>query len=336
MTFQRALGLSPKGKRHLLLGNGFSRAWKDAVFSYDALLNRAKFESLSPKAREAFDVLKTSDFETVMRALEAAYTLVQLYAPTRTNLAKTLRSDARGLRDVLVEVIAGHHPDRPADVRGAEYLCAREFLGHFKDIYTLNYDLLLYWTMMQEELPPEMRCDDGFRTPDEGPQKYVTWDVEKTDGQNIFYLHGALHLFDGGHEMKKFTWSNTGIALMDQIRAALEQRMFPLFVAEGESKSKLRKIKHNDYLSRGYRSFAKIGGPLFVYGHSMGPADAHIARLIEKNKCSDLFVGLHGNPDSDGNQRIAKKCLALAAARPERHPLRVRYFDSASAHVWRK
>jgi hypothetical protein len=216
-----------------------------------------------------------------------------------------------------------------------EYSHARRFLAHFDRIYTLSYDLLLYWALMQKGIQPEVALDDGFRTPDDGRTEYVTWDVERADAQSVFYLHGALHVFDAGHEIKKYTWINTGIPLIDQIRDALGRNLYPLFVSEGESRQKLSKIKHSDFLSRAYRSFSKIGGSLFVYGHSMAPNDDHILRLIQKNSCSQVFVGLYGDPGCGTNRTIRERSCGIAKERPKARPLEVRFYDAASARVWR-
>ncbi|MGH7428122.1 MAG: DUF4917 family protein [Gemmatimonadales bacterium] len=201
--------------------------------------------------------------------------------------------------------------------------------------YTVNYDLLLYWTLMQQEVEPEVPFDDGFRQPEDGPTDYVTWEVGRTDRQNIFYLHGALHIFDAGHEIQKYTWVNTGIPLIDQVREALTRNLYPLFVSEGDSRQKLSKIKHSDLLARGYRGFSKIGGSLFVFGHSLAPNDDHVLHLIEKNRCSHLFVSLYGDPESPGNRRIRDRTQAIAAARHPNRPLKVSFNDAASARVWR-
>ncbi len=335
VTFDEALASVPQtARRHALLGNGFSRACRDDIFSYSTLFDQADFNALSPAAREAFRALGTSDFEVVMRALRNTATLVQLYAPEETDLSQRFGRDAEGLREVLVRAIADNHPDRPGTVAAPAYSACRAFLANFHSIYTLNYDLLLYWALMQEEIEPSVLFDDGFRTPDEGAADYVTWDVEKTDRQNIFYLHGALHVFDGGHEIQKYTWVNTGIPLIEQIRSALESGLYPLFVAEGDSDRKLEKIRHSDFLFRAYRSFSKIGGTLFVHGHSMGPSDKHIIRLIEKNNVSHLYVSLHGDAESENNRRIRARAEETARGRPERRPLEISYYDAGSAHVW--
>ncbi|MGN6186549.1 MAG: DUF4917 family protein [Thermoanaerobaculia bacterium] len=216
LSFDEAVKLCSGVKRcpHLLLGNGFSRALRNDIFAYDALLNRADFSSLSPLARQAFDVLHTTDFEVAIRALRTAATLVRLYATIHPDIAIQMDADADGLREVLVQTIAAHHPNHPLEITDDQYAACRQFLSNFDHIYTFNYDLLLYWALMHDEIGPDVPHDDGFRTSTDNPDaEYVTWDIEKTDQQNIFYLHGGLHIFDAGSELLKYTWSRTGIRL---------------------------------------------------------------------------------------------------------------------------
>lgn len=336
LTFTQALDCaSSQSKRHVLLGNGFSRACRDDIFAYGKLFERANFAPLSPTAKRAFEVLNTPDFEIVMRALRNAAKLVPVYAAKRPQIADALRADADGLREVLAKTIADSHPSRPSEISENEYRHCRTFLNHFDNIYTLNYDLLLYWALMHEEIDPEIKFDDGFRQPDDGPETYVTWDVEKSTKQTLFYLHGGLHVFDAGAEIQKFTWKQTEKALIDQIREALNTNRFPLIVAEGTSREKLAKIQHSGFLNRSYRSFSKIGGALFVYGHSMAENDEHIMRLVERGITKMLFVGLHGKPTSPSNQEIIARTEEMETARGDRRRLDVRFFDTESAEVWR-
>jgi hypothetical protein len=335
MSFQDALQRSPdRTKRHILLGNGFSRAWRDDIFCYDALFEQANFSALSPAARDAFNALNTTDFETVIRALRQASRLATVYVADRPDLVQSLLGDADGLREVLASTIAANHPDRPAAVEPYRYEACRGFLSNFKDIYTLNYDLLLYWALMQEELEPHVEFDDGFRKPEDDAAEYVTWDTDRSYGQNLHYLHGALHIFDAGVELQKFTWCNTGTALIDQIRAALDQNRFPLFVAEGTAISKMERIEHSAYLCRAKRSFAGIGGDLFVFGFSFSESDDHILRLLRKNKISRAFVSLHGTPNSESNVRIVRRIALAVDRRAPKNPLTVEFFDADSANIW--
>jgi predicted component of type VI protein secretion system len=118
------------------------------------------------RLRQAFDALDTRDFEIVMRALRAAAALIRLYRQEEPELAARLEADADGLREVLVPAIAQNHPERPGDIPDGRYQACRAFLSHFARIYTVSYDLLLYWAIMKQELPPpEIPSDDGFRKP---------------------------------------------------------------------------------------------------------------------------------------------------------------------------
>jgi hypothetical protein len=187
-----------------------------------------------------------------------------------------------------------------------------------------------------------LQHDDGFRAPDADPEApYVTWDAEgmAADTQNIHFIHGALHLFDYGAELQKCCWERSGgIALIDQIRQALAEGKFPLFVAEGSSAGKLNRIRHSGYLQRSLKSFAAVcrgkSSALFIFGHSLADNDDHVIRKIEKGKLEKLYVSFYGARNSDNNQRLFAKLDGMATSRDERSPLDIAVFDSSGVRVW--
>ena len=153
-------------------------------------------------------------------------------------------------------------------------------------------------------------------------------------------MHGALHIFDAGSEVQKYTWSNTGIALIDQIRSALESNRYPLYVSEGDSKSKLDRVLHSAYLSRGYRSLVHIRGSLFVFGHSLQDSDEHVLKCIEGSRITRLYVSIFGDPAHTDNQRIINRAMDIAAMREAQTKgksgiLNVKFYDAESTKVWR-
>ncbi len=314
IEFDEALQRTGKKNRSLLIGNGFSRACRDDLFSYTALFEASKDE-LDPKTKSAFEALGTTDFETVMKALKQGELLVKNYSPGDLNLSQKFRDEASSLRDILAKVIASNHPERMDEISEEKFSYCRQFISNFARIYSLNYDLLLYWALMQDDLDEiKIKCDDGFRFPGGEPTDHVAWDFSE-QSQNVFYMHGALHIFDAGSEIQKYTWSNTGVALVDQIREALEQDRFPIYVAEGSSDSKVNRILHNSFLIRGYRSLSEIGGSLFVFGHSLNDNDEHILKCIERNKATDVYVSIFGDPFSSDNQRIIARADSLILGR---------------------
>lgn len=335
LSFDEAIAAS-KSNRHVLLGNGFSRALFNDIFAYDALFDAAKDQGVSRTALAAFEALKSRDFEVVMSALSSAAALIEVYSENDRDIASMMLQDAEALREVLARTISANHPDRPNAITAEQFAACRSFLANFRNYYTVNYDLLLYWAAMNDDSDVPLRFDDGFRTPDSGEAEYVTWEVENTDQQNAHYLHGALHLFDAGAELQKYTWCNTGLALIDQIRDALSHEKYPLYVAEGTSAEKKKRIVHSGYLHRSYRSFARIGGALFIFGHSLAPNDNHILDLIARGRLQEIFVSLYGDPHDDANQSIIMRAKSIVQDHEERKgkSLKLRFYDASTARVW--
>lgn len=337
LTFDEALEMSSKygSLRHLMLGNGFSIACRPDTFAYGALVEQADFSNLSTDVRVLFKLLQTADFERVIEALRVAAELIDAYDGSNEELARRLREDSQAMKEALAQVLAARHPDHPGQLVDDEYLRARAFLKNFERVYSVNYDLLLYWAVMRTELEPEISSNDGFADPGYEAD-YVTWDPYVSfTYQRIYYLHGALHIFDDGTEIQKFTWNRTGIKLIDQIRSALANQLFPLVVTEGSSKTKEEKILHSAYLTHALRSLSNIASPLFIFGHALSSNDEHILRRIEDGKIPAVFVSMYGDPTSPANNALATRANALTNRRTESNPLGVHFFDAGTARVWR-
>src|SRR5437899_2606201 len=128
ITFDQALAMA-QGHKHLLLGNGFSRALRNDIFAYDALFRRADFSKLDPRVRNTFEALDTSDFEIVMRALRSAARVLAVYKDD-PELVKALQDDADALREVLARAIADSHPAGPFEIEAQQYASCRRFLSN--------------------------------------------------------------------------------------------------------------------------------------------------------------------------------------------------------------
>jgi hypothetical protein len=350
LTFDQALQrAAPYTKRHLLLGNGFSIACEPGIFTYGSLFERARPE-MSAELLRVFDRLGTTDFEEVIRALQRASEIVPIYADVAAAAAR-MGADAEALKRALVTAVAGQHPARPNWIGDERYAACRRFLARFigtaagGKVYTLNYDLLLYWALMHEPEVDDglgLDHDDGFRKdPDDFEAEYVMWHGEThANSQNVHYLHGAMHLYDAGAQLQKYTWVNTGKPLVEQANEALAANLFPLFVAEGENSQKLAKIQHSAYLHHSYKSFCSecIQGArkaFFVYGHSLADSDRHIFDRIGRSKLAHLFISIFGDPDSPRNEAIRAAAERIAARRSAgAPPLNIDFYDAESAAVW--
>lgn len=221
------------GRKHLLLGNGFSIACKPDIFAYGSLFDEAK-KTMSKELAAIFDATGTQDFEEVIRALQNAAAIVGVYRRKFTSTQHLLLNDADKLKKDLIQAVVGRHPARPNDIADDRYYACRDLLANFigdgprGKVCTMDYDLLLCWALMHQEEanfegPAPLKHGCSFRKDDEDYEaSYVEWQGEgAAHGHNVHYLNGTLHLFDAGHQLQKYTWVNTGKALPDQANEAL-------------------------------------------------------------------------------------------------------------------
>ncbi|MEO1197946.1 MAG: DUF4917 family protein [Pseudomonadota bacterium] len=349
ITFEQAIeDSSQHKKRHLILGNGFSIGCKPKIFSYKRLYEQADF-STNPEIEKVFEALNTQDFEVVLRALETSATITPIYTG-KPGAASRMTAHAEVVKETLVQTIASNHPAIPAEVTDPQFWACRQFLSHFLapgggHVFTMNYDLLLYWALMHDDMPfdenpPQLRKNDGFGNDEDDPDTdYVVWQGETSaHSADVLYLHGGLHLFDAGAQLQKYTWVRKGDSLIEQARGAINHDKFPLFVAEGKSQQKQTKIRHNAYLYQCLKVLSANAGTgthcFFIYGHSLAKNDDHILRRLGRGRFKTLYVGIYGDPDFDDNKRIIGRARELAALRHQRNPLEVKFFDAASANVW--
>ena len=127
--------------------------------------------------------------------------------------------------------------------------------------------------------------------------------------------------------------------IVDQVRAALGEEKYPIFVSEGSSESKRTRIMHSAYLHKALRSFESYcnpaGNAVVIYGHSLAKNDEHVLRYIAHGRAKWLLVSLYGDPNSGANLEIIGRAQQLAnSRRSERYPLEVIFYDAASAKVW--
>lgn len=354
LSFQHALDRANSySKKHLLLGNGFSIACVPTIFSYNSLFSQADFSDM-PEVEQAFRRLNTKDFEIVIKVLELGSEIFSIYKPEVIDAIKLMKSHAQKLKERLIETIAKNHPANPSDIEQTKLIACRSFLANFIQvggyIFYLNYDLLLYWTLMNSLDKPDeaLKCNDGFGRDaymsDDHVEfsDYLSWQG-KSSGQNVHYLHGAIHLFDTSGHLEKFSWVDSGVPLLEQTKSALNEGKFPLFVSEGDSQKKVQRINHVPYLHYSYDSFKGVMGSaknrnagntcIFTFGFSFSENDRHIYNEIAIGRIKHLFVSLYGDLESEENRRIISRVLSLKGLR-NRNPLEVTFYNADSANVW--
>lgn len=309
------------GEVSILLGNGFSQAWDSSIFNYKNLLSSASFGLRNTAIKSIFSELKTYDFEKVMLALQSAEVIFRNYN-IPANKIYELQQDQDLLKNGLIQVISNQHPQRSSSVSTVQYQAAKPFTCLFNKIFTVNYDLLLYWIINKTEISPlGYRHSDGFN--------YETW-IARPE-QSIFFLHGGLHLYDDGVSIKKHRFNDDiDISIAEQVRSNLQVGNFPLFVSEPTSTRKLNKIKHNPYLNHAFSKLQELEGSLFIHGHSMDSNDAHIFDKIHSSNVRNIYIGLFGDENSEANRTTKANSLTYL----QRGGKIVEFYDSSTASIW--
>lgn len=320
----------------VILGNGFSIDYDASVFNYDSLAEEAELSELSVPKADLFAALDSSNFEVVMDKLRAAATLENLYDGDHA-LAKRYRADAKVVRNGLADVLAARHPDTSLKLSADEVVHAKAFLSHFRHIFSLSYDLLVYWLMNRSEGDRIPRAD-GFEWPTRVVSTTFIWKPKPSRPQRVFFLHGALHMFVRDKRLEKLTYWNGG-PLVEGLRDRLEQQEYPLIVTEGTRAEKEARIDKSAYLRTSLRRFGEIEGALFIHGMSMSPNDEHILEPVEADtsEVEALYVGIHVDATSDGARSVIERAQLIKKRRKANggRPLRLKFYRSETANVWR-
>jgi hypothetical protein len=332
---QAAMERNAERKFSLMLGNGFSMAYNPAIFSYKALHGFVdKVDNDLLKA--LFTVVDTHDFERVMQQLDvlaAVGNVLGVDAPLKQRIGESKEA----LKRSLIDAVRALHPEHVYKVPEEKCASCTAFLRLFLDtggsLFTTNYDLLMYWVLMRSGL----HAVDGFGRDREGPDEYVEpEDLQYSElrwgrnasGQNVYYVHGSLPLFDTGTEVIKEEYGEG--YLLQQITKRIMAGHYPVFVTAGDATQKLTTIRHNSYLQDAYESLASIGGSLVTFGFNFGSQDAHIVSALQRaakqapeQRLWSLYIGVFSDDDAERMTRLSRefKC-------------KVHLYDSKTAGVW--
>src|SRR5690606_13184968 len=139
----------------------------------------------------------------------------------------------------------------------------RKFTEENGNIFTTNYDLLLYWAIMENQSSIKsflndiqssskkknvkncldfLSINDGF-SKENNKMKWIEGKYNQSK-QNVYYLHGALHLFAEDNNTYKINrnWNNLFCNLLTQIHSNLDRKTQLLIILEGDSQRKLEAI----------------------------------------------------------------------------------------------
>ncbi|MAZ10332.1 DUF4917 family protein [uncultured Limnobacter sp.] len=145
---------NPRRQFHLLLGNGFSVSYDPKIFSYNALhefVKNLKDRDLS----KILEVIETRNFEVIMQYLDNFAALVEALGGD-SKLKERVENASVKLKKSLLDAVKAMHPEHvfkvPEDQSAACATFLQQFFNTSGHIYSTNYDLLLYWVLMRNDI----------------------------------------------------------------------------------------------------------------------------------------------------------------------------------------
>jgi hypothetical protein len=110
----------------------------------------------------------------------------------------------------------------------------------------------------------------------------------KCETQNVFFLHGAFHIYQDGRVIKKIT-QESDKALYEKLEEILnneEQDIVCVFQQE----NKIDAINQNEYLLNCFNKLGSLTGNMVIIGSSLADNDNHIFEQINKSDIETVFI----------------------------------------------
>lgn len=321
-------------KGTLLIGNGASQAIYNE-FSYSNIHKRAsELGNITPDVCKVFDSFNTKDFELVLRHLLHA-SIVNGCLGIQNNKVEDSYKD---IRDALIKTINTIHISYEDAAK--HFKTIGLFIRQFKNIVSLNYDLLLYWVIMNENSKDHKNpyFKDGF-----GNGGVLREDItelyEPINDQKsaclVAYPHGNLciGLFAQSSTEEKIIADRSASLLKVITHSWEEKKAIPVFVSEADSNKKMISIQQSNYLTRIFYEVlpnlshpVEHDGSLTIYGWRLGEQDKHILKQLSKNSFKRVAVSYYGERNEEHLNTIWKKLST--------HIKEIVFYPASSEGAW--
>lgn len=255
----------------LLLGNGFSLNFSSRLLYRN--LYEKYIENCPEDVKKLFKEFKSTNFEIILEHLESTERVCSALEIQQQRITKNKELIKQGLIDSINRI----HPT-PDEIRQDQIKLVAEQIKKFEQIFTTNYDLFLYYLILESK-----KFGDYFYMPyfeDDRFKRFNTGDA--LNKNHIYYLHGALFVFEKSVETIKIKRDENW--LIEVITKEISRDNYPLFISEGTSETKLKGIQSNNYLTYCFRELKENKNKnLVIYGQSLSDQDLHIVKTIDEN-----------------------------------------------------
>ena len=319
----------------IFLGNGASIAIHNA-FNYASLHDYAR---LNNNVQRIFQDFETNNFEQVLHLLWISSRVNSILGiqENETNNSYTLA------REALIETIIRVHPNY-ADIQ-ASIRRAAIFLEQFESVININYDLILYWIMFNNNANNQThhKMKDGFL---QNRHFSADWRNLRTPIRDersvgmVFYPHGSYFLAEDlfGEVTKLTRPTEEGGNFLEYLNESYREGLqIPVFVSEGTSQHKLNAILQNSYLSRVYFDvIPSLQGELLIFGWSLNQNDDHLVRAINWGNFSRVGICVH---DHNQVNEISARIHSITRQynnlnRNNQFLSDILFIDAASSGLW--
>ncbi|WP_233423642.1 DUF4917 family protein [Vibrio metoecus] len=310
----------------LLLGNGASMS-VDSRFGYSSLVDHAyQHNLLNEDIQKLFKFFKTNDFELILRLVWQASNVNRSLG---IHDERTHQAYIR-VRECLIKSVRSIHPEYTEISRHLPVIY--NFIRDFDTVISLNYDLILYWTIMYgrgvndnhavKDCFPDGRFYDNWR--------YLRKPIYNERSTTlVFYPHGSLVLARDNVESESKVISNERNLLESILQQWQSESVVPLFVSEGTSSQKVNSIRSSNYLNTVHREvLTGLGSHLVIYGWGLGEQDSHILERLSSSWVRRVAVSVYGNDQAYCHRVFNQIHQKLG------HHVTVEFFQSDSPGCW--
>jgi hypothetical protein len=306
----------------IFLGNGFSINVYPAL-NYSSLFNKL-LSYLTVDERSVLNNFNSTNFEDIQGKLLSALRVNSSFGYQTPKIESTIKVLKRGLLLAVKDL----HP-ASSDLDPVQVFRLSQRLDWFQDIFTTNYDILLYHISLitldrfkTSRCVP--RCQDFFRLTQGRLEFFVASLVHY---RNIYYLHGALFIYKEKDVTVKMRRGGITKDLLNLVGAKVLHGDVPLFVSEGSSSLKRETIKNSEYLRFCGNAFRTAQKPLVIHGFSFSDCDDHL--IADLNNCKrNLAIGLYLN--GLGENQVSQKIKAILYKLFKYSSTEIKFYDSKS------
>ncbi|WAC20892.1 DUF4917 family protein [Luteolibacter sp. SL250] len=272
----------------LILGNGASVALQGAAspLTYTSLYSEAEKRGLISRETSAiFNYFKSPDFEWVMRSVSHAFEINKALGIPDNKTTECYNS----IKMALIECVQQVHPVR--DLIRGHFPAMADFMKNFGTVFSLNYDLSVYWSIMEYNDPEDPIFKDCFGY---GGSFNFNYESYREGSTLIFYPHGSLSLVTDlwGNEAK-VTADPSGDLLSSISDKWTIGGKHPLFVSEGDVRKKLQAIRRSRYLNQVYTELSCPKDSAIIYGWACGEQDSHILAALGQARINRIGVSVY-------------------------------------------